>query len=74
MIKYEIDRVGGHVIAVSGTLTELQADVTVLIAEIYLHIKAGSEERAKVFLDGLVTCLSDPNSPFFEEVKKNEQE
>lgn len=70
MIKFVITEDGKHSLEAVGGMSTLCADVTVLIKQIYESFKAADESAAKAFVNSLVICLLDPDSPFFQEVKK----
>ena len=70
MIKYEIDMKGRSKLVAMGNTDTLSADVMVLIKRLYDSHKSAGEEVAQAFVQNIVSCLLDEDSPLYQEVKQ----
>lgn len=71
MIKYVITEEGKQFLEAVGDIDTLSANVMVLIKRIYDSFKSADERDAKAFVYSLVICLTNPDSPLFQEVKND---
>lgn len=66
MIEFKIEN-GVASLNVEGDAKEMFADTAVMIRRIYDTIKATDPTKAEIYLFGIATVITDPDSPFFKE-------
>lgn len=68
MIKYETYDDGRIEFACAGVAADLFADTMILIKMVYDTIKEQKDkEEAEIFKNTVITALSDPECPIYEE-------
>lgn len=68
MLKAKICRDEKTVIEATGSVTELMADVAVLVSGIYNQFLAASPDTAAMFRTGLTNLANDGNGPMWRPV------
>ena len=68
MLNAKICKGEASVIEANGTITELMADVAVLVSGIYNQFLVASPDTAVMFRTGLINLAKDENGPMWQPV------
>ena len=68
MLKASISKDNGTTVTATGPVSEVMADVIVMMTALYNQLLAADEDAAEAFRNGLSNIIKDKNGPMWQPI------